>query len=244
MVVLGHSGTTGFGSDPTQPDVDVRENSWATGSNPEVRSVYQRLVATHPALEGHATSVGVDGSFVEDLGAQVQTLLFQDPLPDLGIIQTIDYDIRCDGTDAANVKKFGRTLDRVLDSIYRHDPHVQVFFVDQWGSVDTYARAARAIPSAVAGSSGTGLCDIFTPDGRVRSMGVASLQRIVDAYFRTVQRVCAAHQSCWTDGGALQRMPVHPDDLTADANHLSIQGQAVMAAYAWDALPDAIKNRS
>src|SRR3954454_11786639 len=39
IAVLGHSGSTGENSDPDQPGVEVRENSWATGSNPEVNSL-------------------------------------------------------------------------------------------------------------------------------------------------------------------------------------------------------------
>ena len=63
IVVLGHSGTTGYGSDPSNPGGDVRENSWATGSNPAVDSIYRRLLATHPAMKGHATSLGVDAYY-------------------------------------------------------------------------------------------------------------------------------------------------------------------------------------
>jgi hypothetical protein len=33
IAVLGHSGATGENSDPQQPGVEVRANSWATGSN-------------------------------------------------------------------------------------------------------------------------------------------------------------------------------------------------------------------
>jgi len=34
IVVLGHSGSTGESSDPDQPGVEVRENSWVTGTTP------------------------------------------------------------------------------------------------------------------------------------------------------------------------------------------------------------------
>jgi hypothetical protein len=244
IVVLGHSGTTGYNSDPSQPGVDIRENSWATGTNPEVDSIYQRLLVTHPALEGHATSLGVDGSTVDDLAAQLDAMMALDPLPDVVIIQTIDNDIRCDGTDAANEKAFGNTLDGVLTTIEEKDAGAQVFLVSQWASVQTYVAAVKDLPSALTGARGNGLCDTFTFAGKVRPAGIASLQRLVDAYFRTVQGVCDGHPRCWTDRGAMQGMPLRRGYLTDDLSHLSVRGHAVMAHYAWAALPSAIKNRA
>ena len=243
IVVLGHSGTTGYNSDPTRPNTDAPENSWATGTNPKVDSIYRRLLATHPALKGHTTSLGIDGSTVDDLAAQVDSMLSLDPLPDVVIIQTVDNDIRCDGTDLANEKAFAKTLSDVLTTINRNDRYAQVFFVDQWGSVAMYAEATKNLPAAVAASSGTGPCDTFTASGRLQPAGVASLQRIVDGYYGTVERVCAEHRACWTDRGALKRISLTPADLTPDLDHLSLKGLPVMASFAWSAMPRAIKDR-
>ena len=57
ITVLGHSGSTGENSDPDQPGVEVRENSWATGTNPEVDSLYLRILEHNPAIEGHAIAL-------------------------------------------------------------------------------------------------------------------------------------------------------------------------------------------
>lgn len=244
IVVLGHSGTTGYASDPAHPQSDVRENSWATGTNPQVNSVYQRLLASHPALKGNATSLGVDGSNVDALPDQVDRLLALQPLPDVVIIQSIDNDMRCDGTDPANEKTFATKLDRVLTTINQKDQNAQIFFVTQWGSVQAYTDATKDLPASVSDASGDGSCDTFTPAGKERPAGIASEQKIVDGYFAAIKRVCSAHRACFTDRGALQRMPVRAGDLTWDANHLTVQGLAVMAKHAWDALPTAIKNRA
>jgi lysophospholipase L1-like esterase len=244
IVALGHSGTTGYGSDPADPNGDVRENSWATGANPRVNSVYQRLLATHPALKGHGTSLGVDGSNVDGLPGQVDQLLALTPLPDVVIIQSIDNDMQCDGTDPTNEKTFATKLDKVLTTINAKDQNAQIFFVTPLGSVQTYTDATKDLPAAVSGASGTGPCDTFTPAGKERPAGIASEQKIIKGYFDAIKRVCAAHRACFTDGGALLRMPVRPSDVTADANHLSVQGHAVMAQYAWNALPAAIKTRA
>jgi hypothetical protein len=243
MVVLGHSGTTGFGSDPSDPTGDARQNSWATGTNPTVGSIYRRLLPGHPALKGHAVSLGEDGSNVDALPGQVAQMLALDPKPDVVLIQSIDNDMRCDGTDPGNETVFAGKLDQVLTTINREDPNAQIFFVDQWSSVQTYAAFSKGDPVAVTNARGTGPCDTFTDVGRLRPAGIISEQEIVDGYFDQIKQVCGRHRACWTDDGAMQELPLRTGDLTVDRNHLSVSGLATMAKYAWAALPDAIKQR-
>jgi hypothetical protein len=241
MAVMGHSGATGAGSDGT--GADVPNNSWATGSNPEVNSIYRRLLTTHPALEGHNANVARSGSDVNDLKRQLEALATVDPVPDLVIIQSIDNDIRCDGSDPDNYDDFEETLDEVLTMLEDQTDGAQVFFVDQWTSVKTYTNVIADIPRAVAGNSGTGPCDVFTPDGRRNPEAEAYLQGLVDTYFGLIVDVCSRHVGCYTDDGALQRMPLTRGDLISDLNHLSVQGLHKMAEHAWAALPDAIREQ-
>jgi hypothetical protein len=70
IAVLGHSGATGFDSNPDQPGVDAKGNSWATGDNPTVNSVYLRLLALSPGIRGHNVNVAVSGSDVDNLASQ------------------------------------------------------------------------------------------------------------------------------------------------------------------------------
>jgi hypothetical protein len=74
IVVIGHSGATGEDSDPTQPHVEIRANSWATGTNPAVHSVYQRIVANNPAIRGHNFNLDQGGATVEQLLAPFSAL--------------------------------------------------------------------------------------------------------------------------------------------------------------------------
>ena len=62
IAVLGHSGATGTMSDPGDPSRDAHENSWATGDNPEVESIYLRLREDHPDLKGHNFNAAVNGT--------------------------------------------------------------------------------------------------------------------------------------------------------------------------------------
>lgn len=241
--VIGASGATGTVSDPTSPGRDAHENSWATGDNPEVRSIYLRLLATHPAMEGHAYNVAVNGSTVDALADQVDSLVEEsEVVPDLVLVQTMDNDMRCDGTDDENYRPFGRTLDRVLARIDRKMPGSHVFFVSQWATVEAWADWAQHIRTHVAAASGTGPCDVFDRRGRPRPAGIASLEAIVGRYWQQIERACAGHPRCATDGGALHHEFVPTDrDLSIDNNHLSVQGHAKFAAIAWQALPDSIK---
>ena len=242
IAVLGHSAATGTMSDPKDPSRDATENSWATGENPHVRSVYQRLVERYPAMRNHNFNLAVNGSTVDNIEHQLQRLLIEAaPLPDIVIVQTIDNDMHCDGTDPENYARFGSILKRMLNLVRREIPGVSIFLVSMWASVETWARWASGHPDKLTENSGTGPCHVFTHDGEVRQAGVRSMQGIVDGYWAQVENVCAKLPDCYTDGGAMQRMTITDRDVAPDLNHLSVDGHAKMAAIAWKAFPTEIK---
>ncbi len=244
IAVMGHSGATGTMSDPADPSLDAHENSWATGENPAVRSIYFRLAQTHPAMQGHNYNMAVNGTKVDNLQYQLDRLMLEaDPLPDVVIVQSIDNDMHCDGTDSANYQPYGEALKQALTQIEQRIPGVDLFLVSQWGSVKNWTAYAVGNPSAVAQNTGTGPCDVFTSGGKIRTAGVRSLQSIVDHYWDVVETVCASLPRCFTDGGALQAMRIRDEDVAFDGNHLAIPGHAKMAAIAWKAFPAEIKNR-
>src|SRR5688572_30402943 len=61
VIAIGHSGLTGENSDSERPFQPALENSWATGTNPEVNSIYLRLSEVHPETEGHVANTAVGG---------------------------------------------------------------------------------------------------------------------------------------------------------------------------------------
>src|SRR5919206_128303 len=79
IAVLGHSGATGEDSDPAQPHVEIRANSWATGTNPRVDSVYQRILAKNPAIRGHNVNLNQGGATVEQLADQANNAIGVNP---------------------------------------------------------------------------------------------------------------------------------------------------------------------
>jgi hypothetical protein len=73
MIAIGHSGLTGEGTGATsQP---LYSNSWATGTDPEVNSVYLRMVAALPETEGHVMNKAVGGAPASTLSSQAQAAL-------------------------------------------------------------------------------------------------------------------------------------------------------------------------
>jgi hypothetical protein len=235
IVALGHSGLTGFDSNPSLPEKDAPENSWATGTNPQVRSVYQRLVALNPAAEGHVANFAMDGTGVDALPAQEAYAADVTPAPDLVLVQSIDNDMRCDGTDRRNFGPYRRKLTAFMDTLTSDLPDATVFFVDQPADVKEYDRVAKTIdPSHLTGD---GPC--FTIDqktGRLDPKREAYLQGLVNAYFGIIKDVCSHYPTCRTDEGAAQAMHLEKQDLTHDLNHLSVTGHAKMAALMFQAL--------
>jgi len=237
MVVLGHSGATGYDSDPASPGADAPQNSWATGTNPAVNSIYSRLLAVNPAIKGHATNVAVDGSDVTALPAQLDEALKARPIPELFLIQSVDNDMRCDGTDAKNYGPFGQQLTAVLQRIAKSAPHAGILIVSSpWATSANYAAVAATSADGRSANSGSGPCDAFSADGKLQPAHVAYFETVTNHYFAELEKSCEAVPQCRYDAGALHAMRITAADVAPDFNHLSIAGLAKQAAIEWTVL--------
>ena len=237
IVVMGHSGTTGYNSDPANPGTDAHSNSWATGDNPKVNSIYTRLLALNPAIAGHNTNLGVDGSDVRALGPQVDKALALNPVPDLFIIQEVDADMKCDGTDKDNYEPFAKTLAADLARISKKAPQAKILLVSSPpGTVQNYGEVITALPEAKASNTGTGPCDMFTPDGKAAPAGWKYQDQVITTYHGKLAEVCKQFANCVYDDGALYRMKITAADLTPDGSHLTVSGHAKQAALEWKVL--------
>jgi hypothetical protein len=236
IAVLAHSGATGEDSDPRRPGEEVRANSWATGTNPEVKSLYSRILAQNPAIEGHAFNFAVGGATVDDLLSQAEEAVARKPKPELFVIQTIDADIVCP-VAADELKRFRSTFIDVLDVLAKGALESQVFVVSQFGSPATYARALSSEQRASSG--GTGPCDFINLEGRVVPKKVARLDKAIHAYEAQVGAACMRFRRCRYDEGAFGRIVDKPQYVASDLNHFSIEGHAKAAAVAWAAMKRA-----
>jgi hypothetical protein len=236
LAVLGHSGATGENSDPRRPGIEVRANSWATGTNPAVKSLYLRLLAKNPRINGHNLNLAQAGATVEQLVLQAEQVVASKAKPDLIVIQIMDNDLVCPAA-ARNLAAFRSTFDSALRTLAKGAPTSSLFVVSQFGSPGTYARSLTRTERKTFG--GTGQCDFVDPAGRIVEKKVARADAAIHAYEAQLAAGCKHVGQCHYDAGAFGRIIDRRDYYSGDLNHLSIKGHAEAAAVAWAALKRA-----
>ena len=154
IAVLGHSGATAESSDPRQPGVEVRANSWATGTNPAVNSLYLRILAKNPMIKGHNFNLAQGGATVRRLLSQATIAVPKlKPRPDLFLIQIMDNDIVCPGSARAYAD-FRSTFVSALKALARVAPTSSVFVVSQFGSPKHFGTALTPDQRKAIGGTG------------------------------------------------------------------------------------------
>jgi hypothetical protein len=236
IAVLGHSGATGENSDPSQPGVEVRENSWATGTNPAVNSPYLRILAKNPKIEGCNFNLAQGGATVQDLVSQAEEAVSLNPKPALVVVQIMDNDLVCPAT-AADYAGFRSTFISALDVLAKGAPHSSFFVVSQFGGPGTYAKALTLAERQTFG--GTGPCDFVDPNGRIVPKKVARLDDVIHGYEAQLEAACKRFTQCHYDGGAFGDIVDRREYVSSDLNHFSIKGHAKAAAVAWAAMQRA-----
>jgi hypothetical protein len=233
IIAIGHSALTGESSDPRHPGLDAPKNSWATGTNPKVNSIYLRLTRLRPETKGHVANTARGGATSAQLPGQAQLALSEVPNPALVIIETIDNDIQCDGTDAENTRLFGKDVADTLKMITDASPKSRILIVGQPGrpSAKVAEAEAKRDPAFKAEATGTGICSFFTDDGRVNTKGIATLTRIIEGYEAEQARVCRVVPECATDKGA--SIAYQEDYRERVLGHLNVHGLARIAALFW-----------
>lgn len=234
IIAIGHSGLTGQSSERSRMGAPVLKNSWATGTNPEVNSIYQRLVAARPETEGHVANGARSGAKAETLAVQAESALGQVPAPELAIIQTINNDIRCDGTDAEHVPEFGTAVENALNVITEASPDTKILIVGALARPAILAEAIADDPEARMLETGSLMCDLFDFDGEIVEEHVATLTGIIEMYEAEQERVCATVPQCSTDDHVFSTFGSgNVNYLGPDHHHLGVNGLAAEAELAW-----------
>jgi len=233
LIAMGHSGITGEGTGA--PGQAVPEDSWATGTAPEVNSVYLRMVGESPETESHVANAGHGAASASELAGMADQALRDVPVPALSIIQTIDNDIQCDGSDSARMDAFGDSVRIAIQKVVDASPNGHVLVVGQLGR----PRAAfldqlvAKDPSQRDALSGTGPCDFFDPSGELNKEHLANLTAIIEAFEAEQAKVCAEFTQCTTDGGVRAAYVDTLANFSPDWNHLNVHGQAAEAELIW-----------
>lgn len=211
-------------------------NSWATGTNPAVNSVYLRILARNPSIGGHNTDLTRAGANADALAEQAERAVELVPKPELFVVQITDDDIECP-LSQLRTSAFASSLGTALDILASRAPQAKLFVVSRFGSPAAYARSLTAGERRSIG--GTGACDFIDPRGRVVPAKLAAVERVIDQYEFRLQRQCQRFAQCHYDGGAFAGIPDRRAYLASDLKHLSVQGHAKAAAVAWAAMQRA-----
>ena len=239
IIALGHSGLTGENSDPQSPGQPAPRNSWATGTNPAVDSIYQRLAAVDPTTRGHAVNEAAGGAPAETLALQATQALGVVPNPRLVIIEIIGTDIRCDGSDSSNYPVFGQQVKAALDLIAKQAPHAAILLMSWPGRPLQASKAiigTPAVPIARANSA-SDMCSPFDFNLRLDRKHIRTWTGIIEGYESEQAKVCATVPECHTDNGRATHFHVRTSYYNYsndwDYQHYNVAGLAALARFMW-----------
>ena len=135
VIAIGHSGLTGEGSDPSRPGQVALENSWATGTSPEVNSIYRRLVAVRPETEGHVANTARRRCVCRPRCLRRRSIALETvPTPALVVVQDDRqrHRLRRDRW-RTHVPEFGVALADALELVTTASPDSRILVVGQLG---------------------------------------------------------------------------------------------------------------
>ncbi len=240
MDALGASVTVGFNTDCPEGWIDCPDNSWATGTNLAVDSVYLRLLALNPGLRDHNANDAESGTGMVALDGQAESAVQRGV--DLVTI-AMGLNDACGRRTGVmtDVSEFRDEFRRAMDTLTTGLPRARVHVVSipdlyrRWETFHTVPRVMKAWRAQVP------YCQtMFT---RPTSKAPADVHRRAAVRARVVEynaalaEVCATYPACTTDGGAAFRAPIVLTEFsTHDYWHPNIAGQAALAKLAWDTL--------
>jgi len=237
MASTGDSITRAFNTGDT-PFLDAPSNSWSTGTNSTVQSMYLRILAQNPAISGQNYNVARTGAKVADVPDMVSII---------NLLQ-VDYvtiliganDV-CTSSESSmtSVDSFRANFQTAMQRLANGSPKARVYVTsipniyNLW-SVLKGNFAARTV------WSGLGICQSMLANPlSTSSADIARRERVrqrnID--FNTqLQQVCALYPQCRFDNNAVFNTTFVASDVsTRDYFHPSIAGQKKLASVAWQA---------
>jgi lysophospholipase L1-like esterase len=264
MAALGDSITRAYNSDgpgcPTGPALDCPKNSWATGTNPLVNSVRERLDAISPQPLT-AYNDAVSGARAVNLLSQAQVAAGQDP--DFVLIE-IGANDAC-ATPQTPTATFREQVRSALEALVSANPKVYIQLIsipdiNQLRTIFTEPPDQNALTRWSLFSVCQGLlANPLSTEPADEERRVAFRAQVI-AYNDALAGVCAEFKRCiWDDYAAFNSgftaadvatvvntggLDIPPFNLipvfgpgnansTADYFHPSISGQARLAEAAW-----------
>jgi lysophospholipase L1-like esterase len=245
MAALGDSITRGFNTSgpgcPTGPSLDCPQNSWATGTNPAVESVRERLDAVSPQPLT-AYNDAVSGARAINLLSQAQTAAAQDPDFVLIEIGANDACALPSPTPTATFREQVREALALLVSANKQ-VYIQLMSIPDINNLRTIFTEPPD-PNAIGRWKAFNVCQGLLAEPL--STAPADEERReafraqVIAYNEALEEVCAEFKRCIWDDYAVFESGFTTADVatvantpTADYFHPSVSGQSRLAEAAW-----------
>jgi lysophospholipase L1-like esterase len=216
IAALGASANTGFATAGAFDEAPA--NSWVTGTNRAVRSIYMHLRELNPAIAAHANNYAEPGTGMSQLADQAAHVPRGTELVTIATGANDACESRT--TPAAFRAQFEHAL-RVVEA---RSPKARVVVLSIFNVLAMWD-AVKTLPTA---SAGRNLCISATDRHR------PELARTIRNLNRQLASVCARHPTCRYDGGAVYRLRWRRQDIsTVDYFHPSLSGQRNIAATMW-----------
>lgn len=250
IAVLGTATANGWGAEADHPFANAPQDSWATGTNPAVRSIYSRLLALNPAIRGRAYTFASPegapdgaGKELDDFGHAVHDALRLKVKPELVLVQVIDRAVKCDGTTERDFADYGRRFSDSLQTLAKGLPDARIVVISQWGSFTSYVNFLKGLPLAARmKNAGKKPCQLVaSSSGRIVTSHVAYAKSIVAGEEAQLRAACARVANCRYDGGAASRVAITAADMSQFQYTPTIEGQAKLAAAEWNAIAGFLK---
>ncbi len=221
---------------------DRPENSWVTGTNASVNTIYSRLLAVHPPIAGNRFNEAVSGARMTDLNSQAQGAVAAGA--DLVTVLMGANDV-CTSSEASmtSVATFQAQFETAMATLASGLPEARIAVLsipdihNLWAILKDNA-AARFV-WAFASICQSLLADPLSNDPADVQRRANVRQRNMD-FNNVLNSVCADYVHCEFDGYLAFNTAFTPAHVsTIDYFHPSIAGQALIAQVAWDSiLPD------
>jgi len=212
------------------------ENSWATGTNLTVNSIYLRIRAVHPAIEGRVWNDAVGGERMDDLADQFEVTI--EHRAQLVIVDMGGNDVcRPEEGQVTTPESFRADFEGAMDLLLERRPYTRIAVVSipsmyhLWSILHTNPTAVETwnrngtCQSMLANPTSTARADVERRE-RV-NLRERELNAVLDS-------VCATYTNCRYDGGAAFEFAFEPADVGRDYFHPSLTGQATIAAALWE----------
>lgn len=209
------------------------DNSWATGSNPAVSSFASRLNATAKkpyAIQNYA----VLGTKLDGLGDQLKKALEEKPAYLTLLIGGNDF---CADTTQkmTSISRFRASFKKLTELVRQLSPGTKLIVASTPNPKVIY-EAGKENPKARQAWLGGSICQSMLGQPLDTSAAAeARREQVVQraaAFNRVLQKGCTTR--CSFDEGAVNKLRLTASDIsTVDYFHMSIAGQAKIAAAVW-----------